>query len=73
MILIFTLVGIASGAAAMLPPWVWERRRRRLAEGRLALARAADPADAAPPRDVWTDTDALLADVLLEAEVDDRG
>lgn len=51
MILIFNLVCLATGAAAMLPALVWERRRRRIAEGHLALARAADP------------TSALLADV----------
>jgi hypothetical protein len=43
MTLIALLVGIASGAVAMLPFVVHDRRRRRLAEGRLALARAADP------------------------------
>ncbi|WP_160051452.1 hypothetical protein [Nocardiopsis sp. FR26] len=51
MILIATLVGIATGASAMLPALLHQHRRRRAAEGRLALARAADP------------TERLLADV----------
>ena len=51
MILIATVVGIITGGAAALPVLLHERRRRRTAEGRLALAHAADP------------TAALLADV----------
>ncbi|WP_435107821.1 hypothetical protein [Nocardiopsis synnemataformans] len=45
MILVFTLVGLITGAAAMLPVLLAERRRRRTAEGHLALARAADPTE----------------------------